>query len=161
MKEYATSAFALTPEARMQQIQDSLNSGSPLISPQEGRRLLNDPDLDAFDALKDASYNLIMDQISGILEEGKFSPPVPKMNLNDGDDSALTLGQFHWLEALRDGCPQDRLDMLDDWIAQVNDLIPPPPAPSAPPPGMPPGPMSATPPPGPPMAPPAPMQQAA
>lgn len=142
MKEYATSAFALTPEARMQQIQDSLNSGSPLISPREGRRLLKDPDIDAFDDLKDASYNLVMDQISDILEEGEFSPPVPQMDLNE----AIELGQFSWLEALRQGCPQDRLDMLEDWIQQAIDLQPPPPAPPAPPPGAPPG---AMPPPGP------------
>jgi len=146
MKEYATSAFALTPEARMQQIQDSLNSGSPLITPAEGRRLLNDPDLDAFDALADASYNLVMDQISDILEEGKLNPPVPMMNL----DEAIKLGQFSWLEALRQGAPQDRLDMLEDWIQQAIELQPPPPPPPMPmmpPPGAPPGP--------PPMAPPA------
>jgi hypothetical protein len=165
--EYATSAFALTPEAKMQQIQDSLNSGSPLISPEEGRRLLNDPDLDAFDALKDASYNLIQDQIGDILDEGKFNPPVPQMNLNSGPDSALTQGQFHLLEALRiDDAPQDRIAMLEDWIQQVVDLLPPPPAPPAPPPppgppgGMP-APMPGAPPgPPPPMAPPAPAMAA-
>jgi hypothetical protein len=128
MKEYATSAFALTPEARMQQIQDSLNSGSPLITPQEGRRLLNDPDLDAFDAMADASYNLVMDQISDILEDGKFNPPVPMMNLQE----AVKLGQFSWLEALRQGAPRDKLDMLEDWIQQAIDLSPPPPAPAMP-----------------------------
>jgi hypothetical protein len=167
MKEYATSAFALTPEAKMQQIQDSLNSGSPLISPQEGRRLLNDPDLDSFDALKDASYNLIMDQISDILNDGTFNPPVPQMNLNQGPDSALTLAQFHLLEALRyPDVPKERIAMLEDWIQQVMDLIPPPPAPPGPPPGAPPpggipapGPAPAMPPPG--MAPAPPMQQAA
>ncbi len=136
MMEAATSAFALTPEAKMQQIQDSLNSGSPLITPQEGRRLLEDPDLDAFDAMADASYNLVMDQISDILEEGEFNPPVPMMNL----DEAIKLGQFSWLEALRQGAPQDRLDMLEDWIQQAIDLQPPPPAPVMPHPGpMPPG----------------------
>jgi hypothetical protein len=145
MKEYATSAFALTPEARMQQIQDSLNSGSPLITPSEGRRLLNDPDLDAFDAIKDASYNLIMDQISDILDSGKFSPPVDKMQL-DGPDGAITLGQLHWLEAYRQNAPPERLKMLDDWIQQAIDLQPPPPP---------------MPPPGPPMAQPAPQQAAA
>jgi hypothetical protein len=135
LKEYATSAFALTPEARMQQIQDSLNSGSPLITPQEGRRLLNDPDLDAFDALADASYNLVMDQVSDILEEGKFSAPVPQMNL----DEAIKLGQFSWLEAYRQECPQERLDMLQDWISKAISLQPPPPAPPAPPGAPPPG----------------------
>lgn len=149
MKEYATSAFALSPEARMQQVQDALNSGSPLITPKEGRRLLNDPDLDAFDAVADASYNLVMDQIEDILEHGKFSPPVDKMNL----DEALQLGQFHSLEAIRQEAPQEHIDMLDDWIQQVMDMMPPPPQPAAPP-GAPPG--ANPPPPGPPMAPPAP-----
>lgn len=152
MKEYATSAFALDPVAKMQQVQDSLNSGSPLVTPREGRRLLNDPDLDAFDALNDASYNLVMDQITDILEDGDYRPPVDKMDLNE----ALKLGQFSWLEAYRDGCPQERLDMLDDWIQQVSDLMPPPPPPAnAPLPGTPP--MA---PPAPPQAP-QPMQKAA
>lgn len=138
MKEYATSAFALTPEARMQQVQDSLNSGSPLITPKEARRLLNDPDLDAFDARADASYNLVMDQIEDILEHGKYSPPVDKMDLQE----ALKEAQFAWLDAYRSECPQERLDMLDTWIQQVIDLtppLPPPPMPM-PMPGMPPGP---------------------
>ena len=137
MKEYATSAFALDPVAKMQQVQDSLNSGSPLVTPKEGRRLLNDPDLDAFDALNDASYNLVMDQIADILEDGEYRPPVDKMDLEE----ALKLGQFSWLEAYRDDCPQEHLDMLDEWIQQVSDLMPPPPPPAnAAPPGMPPGP---------------------
>ena len=173
IQSYATSAFANRPEAKMQEIQDSLNSGSPLISPTEGRRLLNDPDLDAFDALKDASYNLIMDCISDILEKGEYQSPVAEMNLDQGGDSGLTLAQFSKLEAIRDGLLKEKRDgdipsgiervaMLDDWIAQVNDLLPPPPPPAPPMmhPGMPPGmPMPGAPPgagPPPPMAQPAP-----
>jgi hypothetical protein len=168
IRPYATSAFANRPEAKMQEIQDSLNSGSPLISPSEGRRLLNDPDLDAFDALKDASYNLIQDCISDILEKGEYQGPVAEMNLDQGPDSALTLAQFSKLEAIRDGLLKEKRDgdvpsgieriaMLDDWIAQVNDLLPPPPAPA--PPMMPPGPPGAMP--GAPPGPPPPMAQPA
>lgn len=129
MKEYATSAFASTPEARMQQIQDSLNSGSPLISPAEGRRLLNDPDLDAFDSLADASYDLAMDMISDILTKGVYLPPEDQMDLAE----AKRLGQLSWLKATRQKAPQDRLDMLDDWVQQCIAKMPAPaPAPVAP-----------------------------
>ena len=144
MKEYATSAFAETPEARLQQIQDSLNSGSPLITPKEGRRLTRDPDLENFDSLNDASFNLAESMISDILNGRPARSPVAQMDLVE----AARLGQLTWLRAYGamtaggkapNEKNQAKLDALDSWTQQVIALQPPPSPPAAPP-GMPPGP---------------------
>jgi hypothetical protein len=135
LKEFATSAFATTPEARMQQIQDSLNSGSPLITPQEGRRLLKDPDIEEFDSLQDASYELVRDIITDILAGRPATPPLPQMNLQE----ALKVGNFAWLRAFRMKAPKDRLDALLQWVQQVQDMLA---SMQQPPPGPPPGAMA-------------------
>jgi hypothetical protein len=151
MKEYATSVFAETPEARLQQIQDSLNSGSPLITPAEGRMLTRDPDLEAFDSLKFASYNLAQGMISDILNGRPVRSPVSQMQLQDGPDGpgAITLGQLTWLRAygaMTAGGKQPsaenqaKLDKLSAWVDQAIAQLPPPPPPP-PPPAPPPPPM--------------------
>jgi hypothetical protein len=146
MKEYATSAFATTPEARMQQVQDLLNAGSPLITPREGRRLLNDPDLEDYDSLEDASFDLTKDIIGDILAGRPSTPPLPQMDL----DEAKKWAQLSFLRAYRMKAPKDRLDALMQWGQQIQDYIdqakaataPPPGAapPGVAPPGAPPGP---------------------
>jgi hypothetical protein len=159
MKEYATSAFAETPEARLQEIQDSLNSGSPLMTPWEGRILTRDPDLEAFDSLNLASYSLAQGMISDILNGRPTRNPVPQMQLRDEPNmppGAITLGQLTWLRAYGamtangkqpSAANQAKLDALDAWVQQAIALVPPPPPP------VPPGPMPGAPPP--PVAPPA------
>jgi hypothetical protein len=144
MKEYATSAFAETPEARLQEIQDSLNSGSPLMTPWEGRILTRDPDLENFDSLNLASYNLAQGMISDILNGRPFRSPVDQMQLKDEPNmppGAITLGQLTWLRAYGamtangkqpSAKNQAKLDALDAWVQQAIAKVPPPPPPAPP-----------------------------
>ena len=133
IKLYPVSAFSDDPEARMQDVEDALNSASPLITPQEGRRLLNDPDLEEFESLADASYDLTMQMVTDILTRGKYQPPEPLMDLAD----AVKRAQMAYLKGRRAGAPEDRLQMLLEWMEQCKGLMPPPPVAPPPPPGPP------------------------
>jgi hypothetical protein len=132
LKLYAVSAFEETPEARLEQVQETLASGTGLITVQEGRRLLNDPDLKEYDSYADASYDLTMSMIGDILSRGEYAPPEPEMDLDD----AIKRAQFAYLKARRLKAPEDRLEMLLQWIQQCKDSKPAPapmaaPAPAA------------------------------
>lgn len=152
MDMFPTNKLADEPAARLSQVQDMMNAG--MITPEDGRRLLDMPDIEAINSYESASYDNTMEAARRIIEEGKYFGPVGQMDLAD----AVKRMQQVFLKARFDGVKPDRLDMLDRWIQeakeQLDELQPPPPPPQPGPPG-PPGPGAPPPPGGP-----APMQTA-
>ena len=118
------------------------------VTPEEGRRLLDFPDLEASTNLAVAQLDDIDKTIDNMLEHGKGSQPEPFQNLQLG----LKRMGLAYLRARVEGYPEDRLDLLRGWMSNAQALLakadaanaPPPPAgpPGAPPgpPGSPPGP---------------------
>jgi hypothetical protein len=135
LQMFPTNSLAKEPAARQAQVQDLINS--QMISPEDGRRLLNYPDLDEYNRYEQASYNCVMRSIDLMLNDGVAESPEPFMNLAD----ALRRVQFAYLDARQRGVEEEKLQLLRDYMEQVAQLIeasqPPPPSP--PPPGMPPG----------------------
>jgi len=72
---YDESSLPRDPAGRKQAIVDDMQAG--IISPQEGRRLLNYPDLEQEDKLAIAGEERILKQLDDIVEEGKYTPPDP------------------------------------------------------------------------------------
>ena len=142
-----SNALAEDPAARLQVVQDMMNSG--MISPQDGRRLLDLPDLEEYESYEDASYNVIMQSIGKIINDGDYQAPDKYMDLGD----AIRRCQMAYLKARSNKVPEDRLGLLRRWMDQCNGLIPKPPPPPMPPPpgpGMAPGGPGQPMPPGPP-----------
>jgi len=162
LKLYPTNALAKDPAARIAQVTTFADAG--WIDPNDAKRLLDFPDLEAVSNQENASYNLVMDLISDIKNEGTYSGPEPFMNLQQ----ALKMFQMGYLQAKRDAVPEDRLELMRQWMTEANDMLAGdqaqlPPGPDAgappgqpPPPGAPPG----APMPGDPNAPPGPMTPA-
>lgn len=159
LKLYPTNALQGDPAAKIAMVSKFADAG--WLEPQEAKRLLDFPDIEALNNRVDASYNLVQDIISDITNEGVFTGPEPFMNLKE----ALTLFQLGYLQAKRNRVPEDRLEMLRQWMVDANDMLAgnqaqlPPPGPGLPPGndnagGMPPGPPGMPPPPGGPMPPP-------
>ena len=122
---------------------------SGMISPQDGRRLLDLPDLEEYESYEDASYNVIMQSIGKIINDGDYQAPDKYMDLGD----AIRRCQMAYLKARSNKVPEDRLGLLRRWMDQCNGLIPKPPPPPMPPPpgpGMAPGGPGQPMPPGPP-----------
>ncbi|AKU93379.1 hypothetical protein AKJ09_00043 [Labilithrix luteola] len=125
---YPTNKLADDPAARLGQVQDMMNAG--MVTPEDGRRLLDMPDIESLNSYASASYDNTMEAARRIIEEGEYFGPVAQMNLQE----AIKQMQMVFLKARFDNVPEDRLDMLDRWISDAQDLLPPPPPPPAPPP---------------------------
>lgn len=135
LKLYPTNALAREPASRIAQVQTFANAG--WVDPREAKRLLDFPDLEEANLYDEASFNLLMDIISDIRNEGRYSAPEPMMDLQEG----IKWMQRAYLVGKRDRVPTDRLEMMLTWLEQATDMIkaatPPPPPPMPP---MPPGP---------------------
>lgn len=76
---FDTSSLPRDPSGRLQKVTDMMQAG--LIDPQEGRRLLDYPDIEQVDRLANASEERILKALDDIVEDGKYTPPDPFMNL--------------------------------------------------------------------------------
>jgi hypothetical protein len=143
LQMYPTNKLADDPAARLSQVQELLNSG--MMEPDDGRRLLDMPDIESFNSYKQASYDNVMEAARSIIEDGKYFGPVGQMNLKDG----IARMQEVYLKARFDKVKQERLDMLDRWIVEAKEQLKaimaeeaamaPPPQPQMPVDGAPPG----------------------
>lgn len=128
LKLYPTNKLADDPAARMKFIQDMINAG--MIPPEDGKRLLDFPDLESVQNFADASYDNVMRAYDSMVERDEYFPPEPYMDIQSG----IKLMQMAYLKARLDNVPTDKLELIRRWIDEAAALLPPPPPP-APPPG--------------------------
>jgi hypothetical protein len=160
LQMFPTSALANEPAERTQQVADWVKAG--WIDPSAAKRLLNFPDLDAYQSLANASYDATMQMIDDIIDRGHYVGPTSYLDLGtiQAPGESVKLFGLAMIKAQRSGVAPARVAMLQRWLQQAKDIIAPPqPAQPLPPPGaVPPQPMppdAAMPPPGaPPMQPP-------
>lgn len=76
---FDASSLPRDPSGRLQKVAEMMQAG--LVSPQEGRRLLDFPDIEQVDKLANASEERILQYLDEIVEEGKYNPPDPFMDL--------------------------------------------------------------------------------
>jgi hypothetical protein len=124
---YPTNKLADDPAGRLEQVQAMMNS--QMVSPEDGRRLLDMPDIESLNSYESASYDNTMEAARRIIEDGKYFGPIAQLDIKD----AIRRMQQAYLKARFDAVPQDRLDMMDRWIVEAKTLIPPDPPPPLPP----------------------------
>lgn len=110
------NALSKQPAAKFDQAMQMRNSGD--ISPQQFRRLIGFPDLEAEDELDTADENIIRRALDTMVVKGKYVTPLPSY------DFALALkmaGKFVNLCRLRD-VPEDRVKLVIDFIEDVKAL---------------------------------------
>ena len=113
------SALGVTFGMRLANVKEML--GSMLISPSQGLRMLDVPDTESFGNLENAAYDAIELVCEAILDEGEdgFQQPEPSSDLRLG----LKVAQ-KWLNYAKTiGVPDDRLNLLDDYLRQTQALI--------------------------------------
>ncbi len=76
---FDSSSLPRDPSGRLQKVTEMMQSG--LVDPQEGRRLLDFPDIEQVDKLASAAEERILQILDEIVEEGKYTPPDPFMDL--------------------------------------------------------------------------------
>jgi hypothetical protein len=76
---FTESALPKDPAGRLEKVAEMIQSG--MISLSEGRRLLNFPDLEQVEKLANAGEERIFWMLDEIIEDGRYHPPEPEMDL--------------------------------------------------------------------------------
>lgn len=126
---FDASSLPRDPAGRKQEVVDMMQAG--LISPQEGRRLLDFPDLEQEDKLATAGEERILKILDEIVESGRYTPPDPFMDLALAE---TTVTQYYNLY-MPAGLEEEKAQKLRDFFSQIQALkqaaMPPPTAPGA------------------------------
>ncbi len=138
IRVFPISGLPSTPAGKMDQLMDYVQAG--WIDKDFAMQLINFPDLDEYVNLETAPLELTRKILSKMINDGEYTPPNQYMNLN----LCLQLATLEVVRAQLDGVDEDKLQLIRDFIDEVNDLItkttpPPPPPPPAPQPPQAPG----------------------
>lgn len=142
MKIFPVSLLPTTPAGKLQTVQELVQAG--LIDQDRALALLDFPDLEGFLSLRTAAQDNIERILGIMMEEGRYIPPEPFMNLQ----LALEITQETYLKARCDNLEEDKLELLRTFMDDIQTLLAAnaPPMPTAPPlggpvaPGLPPAP---------------------
>lgn len=127
LQRFPVSQLPRDPAGRTQTIQEWVQAG--WLTPRQGRKLMDFPDLQSANTLAEAQEELITETLDAIVDEGKYEPPEPT------DDLALCKETvLHYIQLYRRlGLEQVKMDMLRAWNAQVDEHMKKMLTPAAPP----------------------------
>lgn len=114
---FDASALPRDPAGRLQKITEMIQSG--MITLQEGRRLLDYPDLEQEEKLANAGEERILQILDKIVDEGKYTPPDPYMD----PQLALQLSNRYYNLYMASKLDEERAEMLRTFNSQVQALI--------------------------------------
>jgi hypothetical protein len=114
---HPTSSLSSSPGGRLADVQEMLQAG--MISAEEGRDLLDFPDLKGYHQLVNSPVEDIKRSIEYMVDKGKFLPPEPYQNLEYGVEKMQQAYLYYRTREL----PEDRLDLLRRWIENAQALL--------------------------------------
>jgi hypothetical protein len=126
---FTQSSLPKDPAGRLAKITEMVQAG--MITLQEGRRLLDYPDLEQIEKLANAAEERIFQILDDIVETGKYTPPDPFMNLALATELTTQYINLYGQAKLE----ESKAQKLRDFFSQVQTLIAaaqPPPPPQAP-----------------------------
>lgn len=126
---FDASSLPRDPAGRLQKVTEMMQAS--LISPDEGRRLLDYPDIEQVDKLANASEERILKYLDDIIDDGKYTPPDVFMNLQLAEK---LVGQYYNLYQAAN-LEEEKSEMLRTFFTQIQALkaaATPPPAPEMP-----------------------------
>lgn len=115
---FPVSRLPRDPAGRLQTIQDYIQAG--FMTPRQGRRALDFPDLDTIESLANAQEDLLTMVLDGILDGGKYRPPEPTDDLPLAKELVL-----EYIQRYRqyDDAEYEKLDMMRRFSSQVDTLM--------------------------------------
>jgi hypothetical protein len=125
---YSQSSLPKDPAGRLAKITEMIQAG--MLSVQEGRRLLDYPDLEQIETLANAAEERIFQILDEIIEHGKYTPPDPFMDLQ----LAMTLTTQYINLYGQAKLEESKAQKLRDFYTQIQAIIQaatPPPMPMA------------------------------
>lgn len=118
---YPTNALADDPAERIADVERMAQAG--WIDGPSARRLLDFPDLAAAQSADDASYEAVQTCIEAAIERGDYKGPQPFFDLQ----SAVKQVNAALVQAWRDGVPEERQQLLRNWLVDAVSMQQPPP----------------------------------
>lgn len=113
---YDVSSLPKDPAGRLSKVVEMMQAG--LISPQEGRRLLDYPDIEQVDKLETASEERILQILDQIVEKGDYTPPDPFIDIALAEK--LCTGYINLYTA--SGLEEEKAEQLRTFFTQVQVL---------------------------------------
>ena len=113
---FDASSLPRDPAGRLQKITEMMQAG--LISPQEGRRLLDFPDIAQEDKLANAAEERILQVLDEIVETGKFTPPDPFMTIPLATTKVVQYYNLYMSAKLE----ESKAELLRNFFSQLNQL---------------------------------------
>lgn len=114
---YPTNALSQEPSARLQEVQELMQAG--LMSPQDGKRLLDYPDLKSFYNMENAAVEDINMQIEKMVDTGEYQTPEPFQDLTYG----IQKMQQAYLYYRANNAGEDLLELFRRWMADADTLL--------------------------------------
>ncbi len=114
---YPTSKLSQNPAARLSEVQELIQAG--FISQEDGGKLLDFPDLEAYNNSANAAVDNINKQIEQIADEDLYQGPEPYQNLQYG----IQKFQQAYLMYQTQGAPEETLELFRMWIAEADALM--------------------------------------
>lgn len=125
---FSESSLPRTPAGRIQTVTEQVQAG--MLTIKEGRRLMRFPDLEQNERLDNASEERIFQILDGIVEDGKYIPPDPFMDLMLAEQLVVQYYNLYMAAKLE----ERKADMLRTFFQQIQALkmaAQPPPMPAA------------------------------
>lgn len=114
---FPVSFFSNTPSARLAEVQELMGAG--LISPEEGRKLMDFPDLKGFYKRSNSSIDDIEAQVERMVDSGQYEAPEPYQNLTYG----IQFMQQVYLMYRAEKAPESTLELLRQWMDDANEML--------------------------------------
>ncbi len=117
LQMFPVSSLPRDPAGRTQTIQEWVQAG--WLTPRQGRKLMDFPDLQSANTLADAQEELITETLDRIVDDGVYRPPEPTDDLALCKESVL-----HYIQLYRRlELEPVKLDKLRQWNQQVDMLM--------------------------------------
>jgi hypothetical protein len=123
---FTQSSLPKDPAGRLQKVTEMVQAG--MITLQEGRRLLDYPDLEQVEKLANAGEERILQTLDEIIEHGKYTPPDPFVDLQLA--TTLTTQYINLYAPAK--LEESKMDLLRQYFTQIQTIkqaAMPPPAP--------------------------------
>jgi len=114
---FTQSSLPKDPAGRLAKVTEMVQSG--MITLQEGRRLLDYPDLEQVEKLANAGEERILQILDDIIESGKYTPPDPFMDLQLA--TTLTTQYINLYASAK--LEESKMQKLRDFFTQVQAII--------------------------------------
>lgn len=107
------SSLPKDPAGRMQKIVEMIQAG--MITVQEGRRLLDYPDVEQVNRLENSSEERIYQILDQIVEDGEYTPPDTFLDIQLAEKIVVQYYNLYVAAKLE----EEKAQMLRDWFGQI------------------------------------------